>query len=105
MLQRNLFVLFLGLHPYWKCKQKKRGKLFLSLVGMHVLDFRCFLKEDGCLDLDLLGDWHTAFPSAVKHQEGRIKQKKRDRDREWAETKYMHGKRSPLFTGTSHAAG
>lgn len=44
---------------------------------MHVLDFRCFLKEDGHVDLDLHGDWHILFPSAVKHQEGRISQTRR----------------------------
>ena len=44
---------------------------------MDVLDFRCFLKEDGRLDSDLHGDWQILFPSAVKHQEGTISQTRR----------------------------
>lgn len=39
---------------------------------MHVLDFRCFLKEGRSLDSNLHGDWHILLLLAVKHQEARI---------------------------------
>lgn len=37
----------------------QNSELLHSLVGMHGLDFGCFLKEDECLEWDPHGDRHV----------------------------------------------